>query len=128
MVTVGGVTMSEVLFGGKREVTNEEVIDKMNYFIEKAEKGMEIYKTDKQESLSIAKELRTELDNEYKNNSLNRISKYYDNHELFDAYYVPAVHESLVSVTGALSYKKLFSFLYDVNDYMNYYIPSKYKS
>ncbi|MET3508550.1 hypothetical protein [Halalkalibacter oceani] len=99
----------------------------MKYFVEKAEKGMELFKTNKNESLKIAKELREELDLEYKNNSLVRIINTYKNHELFSGYYSPAVHEALVSVTGVMSYEKLFSFLYDVKGYMKYYLPSKYR-
>lgn len=121
--------MVGILFDGKNEVENEKVIDKMNYFIRKAENGMELYhKNNKRESLSLAKELRSELDTEYKNNDLNRISKFYENHELFARYYKWAVHEASASVTGVLSYEKLHGFLYDVRDYMRFYLPNTNKS
>jgi len=115
--------MNEVLFNGKEDVTNDEVISKMNYFIKKSEKGMELFEIDKQESLRIAKELRSELNTEYKNNDLIRIGKFYKNHDLFSSHYKWAVHEALASVTGTLSYNKLHSFLYDVKDYMRTYLP-----
>lgn len=122
--------MYEVLFDGKRKVSNQEVIDRMNYFIRKAKYGQELYTTEKKACLQLARELRKELEAEYKNNSLNRIKKAYENHELFEGCFRPAVHEALVSITGPFSYEygKLYSFLADVEFYMNYYLPSKYKN
>lgn len=116
--------MSEknVLFNGEQEVSNDEVIDKMKHLKEKAQKGMKLYETNKRETLRLAKELRNELKDEYKNNQLLRIEKIYKDHDLFRKYQ-KAVHEALVSVTGALSYDKLFSFLYDVYDYMLIGLP-----
>lgn len=113
------------LFDGVHEVTNEDVKNKMKYFIKRAEKGMDLYNIDKKASLELAKELREELRKEYKNNSLQRIENAYVDHDLFARYYAPAVHEALVSVTGAMSYEKLFGFLYDVKDYMEYHMPKE---
>jgi len=117
----------EPLFNGSRDVSNEEVIEKMNYFISKAELGMELYQRDRKASLELAKELREELRIEYKNNNLNKIRKQYKDHELFLGFYKWAVHEALVSITGPTSYDKIHSFFYDVKSYMRYYIPREYK-
>lgn len=117
--------MVRALFNGLEGVANEEVIKKMEYFISEAEKGMELYKIDKKSSLELAKRLRRELEAEYNNNSLQRIERMYADHELFSAYYQPAVHQAIASISGPLSYKKLHGFLYDVEDYMRYYLPNK---
>jgi len=119
--------LEDVLFDGIHEIPNEEVIKKMNYFIEKAEKGMELFENDRKESLKIAKELREELKREYQNNDLIRTSKTYKNHDLFSRHYKPAVQEAFVKNTGQISYKKLHSFLYDVRYYMDYYLPKEEK-
>lgn len=113
--------MKPVLFDGVNEVPDETVIEKMKYFISEANKGMELFQTDKKESLVLAKRLRKELEQEYKNNNLNRIRKAYEGHKLFSAFYSPAVRDAYVKTTGPLSYDKLFSFLYDVEDYMSFF-------
>lgn len=118
--------MRELLFDGKHDVSVDEVIEKMNYFIHLAKKGRDIYETDPSASLGIAKAIRSDLEKEYKNNSLKRISDAYFENDQFN-YYSPAVHESVVSITGQLTKKNVFSFLYDVNDYMGHYLPQKNK-
>ncbi|WP_128525099.1 hypothetical protein [Halobacillus litoralis] len=115
--------MNEPMFDGYKDVTDEEVVEKMKYFMSKAKKGMDIHEYDKKGSLEVAKELREELKTEYKNNDLVRISKAYQEYELFSPY-SKAVHEAYVSVTGAMSYKKHFHFLYDVYSYMLSYLPT----
>ena len=125
---MGGVNLfGDVLFDGIHEIPNELVIEKMKYFIKEANVGMELFHTNKRESLIHARRLRKELEKEYKNNNLNRIRKLYDNHELFSGFYSPAIRNAYVKTSGPLSYDKLYGFLYDVKDYMNYYMPKKYK-
>ncbi|MFC9539919.1 hypothetical protein ACFTQ7_08530 [Lysinibacillus sp. NPDC056959] len=119
--------MSKVLFDGIDEIPNEIVIEKMKYFINEAKVGKELFQSDKKESLLLAKRLRKELEQEYKNNSLDRTRKRYKNHKLFSAFYTPAVQDAYVKITGPLSYEKLYGFLYDVEDYMNYHLPCEYK-
>lgn len=119
--------MSKVLFDGKHEISDDIVIEKMKYFINKANMAFNILQEDKSRSLEIAKELRKELELEYKNNDLNRIRKFYEDHKLFSAFYSPAVRNAFVKTTGVLSYKKLNSFLYDVESYMNFYTPREYR-
>lgn len=115
--------MSEVLFDGIHEIPEDVVIEKMTYFIKEANVGMELFHKDRRESLTLAKGLRKELEQEYKNNNLNRIRKAYEDHKLFSAFYSPAIREAFVKTTGTLSYDKLYGFLYDVESYMRYYIP-----
>lgn len=119
--------MDEVLFDGTQDISEEIVIEKMKYFIKEANVGMELFQTNKKESLILAKRLRKELEREYKNNTLNRTRKYYENHKLFSAFYTPAVQDAYVKTTGPLSYDKLYSFLYDVESYMRYFIPNEDK-
>lgn len=117
--------MRQILFDGKNDVSLQDMVNKMNYYIEKAKHGMEIYEKDKKSAYEVARELRKELEAEYKNNSLNKISEVYKENIFFTNYYKHAVHESIASITGQLSYKNLFSFLYDINYYMGYYTPKK---
>ncbi|WP_342537339.1 hypothetical protein [Sporosarcina sp. FSL K6-3508] len=119
--------MNDILFDGIHKVANEEAVVRMRYYIEEAQKGMRLFETDKKGAMSVAKEIRQQLQREYKNNDLLRIRKAYADHDLFQSNYSPAVHESIASITGPLSYKNLYSFLYDVKDYMSYNIPSKYE-
>lgn len=114
--------MNKVLFRMKT-VSNDEVVKKMKYFIEESEYAMEHYQADDSRMIKLARELRKELQTEYRNNDLKVIGKRYADHELFESHYKPAVHEALASVTGILNTNKAYSFLYDVKDYMQHYLP-----
>ena len=118
--------MREILFDGKHEVSHEEVTDRMNFYIHRANEGMET--EDKREGFRIAREIRDLLESEYKNNSLNRIESAYADNRLFAGYYQPAVHEAIASITGKTTLNNYFSFLYDVKGYMNYHIPKNTKN
>lgn len=119
--------MSEPLFNGLKEVTNEEVIEKMKYFIERANTLMELNEEDKSVMIALARELRNELKTEYKNNDLLKIQKVYKDHELFSRYYKPAIVDAYTKTTGQLTQRKAASFLWDVESYMNHNMPNKYK-
>lgn len=114
--------MNTPLFRAPASVSNDEVIDKMKYFINEAEHAMEFYQADDNYMLKLARELREELKIEYKNNGLVRTRKHYADHELFSSHYNWAVHEAYVSVTGQFNARKAYSFLYDVKDYMKHYL------
>jgi len=119
--------MNKPLFDGRSEIPNEQVIEKMKNYIKRANRLMQLYEDDKKAVVALARELRNELKMEYKNNDLQRIQKTYKNYELFHSYYRPAVADAYVKTTGQLTQRKAFSFLWDVNSYMNYYMPSRYK-
>lgn len=119
--------MDGVLFNGLEDVSNEEVISRMKEYADEAKRLMKLFEEDKRKTVALARELRNNLKAEYKNNDLLRIQKIYKNHELFLGYYKPAVTEAYVKTTGQLTHKNVYSFLYDVVDYMKYYIPKKYK-
>lgn len=116
--------MGTALFSFKT-VSNEEVIEKMKDFIWEAEYAMEHYQANDSTMIKLARELRKELQAENSNNNLKSIRKRYADHELFESHYKPAVHEALASVTGRLNTEKAYSFLYDVKDYMQNYLPEK---
>ncbi|MEI3607081.1 hypothetical protein SPD48_15390 [Pseudogracilibacillus sp. SE30717A] len=118
--------MSKPLFDGIHEIPNELVIQKMIYFMERANKLMKLYEEDKRATVALARELRNELRVEYKNNDLLRIEKAYKNHELFSRYYRPAVADAYTKTAGQLTQRKAFSFLWDVDSYMNYYMSENY--
>lgn len=119
--------MNKPLFDGRAEVTNELVIEKMKYFIEKANELKGLYEEDKKSTVALARDLRNELRAEYKNNDLLRIQRAYKEHDLFFRYYRPAVADAYTKTTGQLTQRNAFGFLWDVNSYMNYYMPEKYK-
>jgi|SRR5699024_1908509 len=119
--------MNEPLFDGRNKVPNEEVIEKMKYFIEIANEAKKIHDESVRASIPLAREIRNELKVEYKNNDLLRIQNAYNDHELFLAYYKPAVENAYVKTTGQLTQRNVYSFLYDVDNYMHYYMPAKYK-
>lgn len=114
--------MKEILFDGKHYVSLDEVMEKMNYFINLAEKAIATHDEDPESCIIIAKQIRSELEKEYKNNSSKRIWDLYFDDRLFN-YYRPAVHEAFVSITGRLTKKNVHSFLCDVSYYMKYYLP-----
>lgn len=118
--------MKEPLFNGLNQVSNQEVILKMKYFIDRANKFMKLYEKDKKATVSLARDLRNELKIEYKSNDLQRIQKTYKEHELFLSYYKPAIADAYVKTTGQLTERKAYSFLWDVDSYMNYYMPSRF--
>lgn len=114
--------MSEVLFNTKA-VSNDEVIKKMKYFISEAEYAMEYYQADDGTMIKLARELRKDLYDEHRHNSLKKIRERYADHELFESHYTPAVHEAAVSESGQFNARKAYSFLYDVKDYMQIHLP-----
>lgn len=106
--------MREILFDGKHEVTIDNVLEKINYFLSQAEEGQAIYERDKKKALDIAKDIRQSLEKEYKNNTLKRIEDIYETNGYFYDY-SGAVHDAVASIVGRLTYSNLFSFLYDVS-------------
>lgn len=120
--------LQKPLFDGVQSVSNELVIQKMQYFIERANKLMNYYENDKRMTVTLARELRNELKVEYKSNDLLRTRQAYRNHELFSSCYKPAVAGAYTKTTGQLTQRKAYSLLWDVDSYMNYYMPNEYKS
>lgn len=113
--------MKNVLFKLPNSVTIEDVIENMDYFKNQSQKITEIFEDDATIGRDLARELRKELELEYKNNDLVRTQKYYSDHKLFRVY-KRAVQDAYVNVTGQLDKgRKTKSFLYDVYDYMTYY-------
>lgn len=113
--------MNDILFEIPNNVTEQDVISKMNCFKKKAQEINGIFETDATNGKGLARELRKELELEYKNNDLNRTQKFYANNSFFKTFEV-AVRDSYVNVTGQLDKgRKTRSFLYNVQDYMTYY-------
>lgn len=118
--------MREILFDGRQEVSVSEFLEKINYYVETAAQAQDIHKSKPKECLEISKVLRSQLEREYKNNSLRRIKDTYNDSRLFNNY-SSAVHEALASTLGKLTLNNVYSFLYDVDYYMRYYTPSEHK-
>lgn len=58
--------MNDILFEIPKNVTEQDVISKMNYFKEKAQEINVIFETDATNGRELARELRKELELEYK--------------------------------------------------------------
>lgn len=116
--------MRDVLFDGKHDVSAYEVLNKMNEYIERSQEGMRQHESNPSRAIKVAKQLRSELEREYKNNSLNRISEAYGDNLDF-VRYRSAVHESIASIVGQTTRKNVYSFLYNVNSYMRHHLPRK---
>ncbi|PKE71232.1 hypothetical protein CW665_11565 [Macrococcoides caseolyticum] len=113
--------MNKVLFEVPRIVSEQEVKDKINYFVAKAEKASKIFEYDKSVGKLLAKELRDELKEEHRNNDKVETEKFYSKHSLFRNY-KSVVHESFAKTVGTLDQgQKTRSFLYDVQDYMRHH-------
>lgn len=72
MIKMGEI-MNNILFKIPNEVTKEDVINKVNYFKEKSQEISEVFEYDVTNGWDLARELRKELELDYKNNDLNRI-------------------------------------------------------
>ena len=72
MIKMGEI-MNNILFKIPNEVTKEDVINKVNYFKEKSQEISEVFEYDVTNGWGLARELRKELELDYKNNDLNRI-------------------------------------------------------
>lgn len=106
--------MMRPLFSGEKDVSKEEVMNKLQHFLELTNKGMGEYDTDMEKSLEIARELRRELREEHKNNSLVETGRVYARNKFFSTY-ASTIHKACASVTGIMNREKLMPFLYDVD-------------
>lgn len=111
------------LYDGIHEVLKEEVLEKVKYFYDQAGRAMEYWdKGDTKIAIDLARVLRNSLQDEYKNNSLMRIEKIYGGDINFINYRA-AVREACASVSGQLTQKNVYSFLYNVQSSMSHYFP-----
>lgn len=111
--------MREILYDGKHEVSIDEVIEKINHFLCLGEEGQSIYESDKNKAMEIAKDIRKSMEKEYKSHNLKKVEDIYEDSGYFYDY-SGAVHDVVASITGRLTYDNLYSFLYDVSDYMKW--------
>lgn len=118
--------MSRALFSMKT-VSNEDVTKKMKYFISESNYALEFYQADNDYLVVLVRALRSELKKEDSMNNLKWTTEYHADHELFECHYKPAVHEALALITGILNTEKAYSFLYNVKDYMQRYLPQDIK-
>jgi len=115
--------MRMALYDGRREVSEEEVFEKVRDFYNQAGQAMDYWnKGDKKIALDLARALRNSLREEYKNNDLGRIEKIYGEDRNFINYRA-AVHEAYASISGQMTFQNTYSFLYDVQYYMRHYFP-----
>lgn len=117
--------LDEVLFDGKSEITYSDVVKRMSNYIYETQEAIKINVEDRRKALELARKIRSSLEREYKHNSLQKISKFYEDNPYFEAFYKPAVQEAIASIAGPLNYGSVVNFLYDVKYYMNYYTPTK---
>ncbi|MGI6123549.1 MAG: hypothetical protein ACOX7R_13780 [Acetivibrionales bacterium] len=110
-----------VLYDGKHDVSKEEVFEKVRYYYKQATLAMEYWeKGNKKVAIDLARSLRNSLKAEYKNNHLVRIERLYGKDKHF-INYTAAITDAYVSIAGQITYRNVYSFLYDVCDYIRYY-------
>ena len=118
---IGVFSVNNVLFEVPKEVSEQEIRDRVSYFISKTEEASNIFENDKTSGKALAKELRDELREEYKNNNKVKTRQFYSDHPLFKNYQ-SAVQDSYVKTVGALDKgQKTSNFLFDVQSYMNFH-------
>lgn len=110
-----------ILYDGKHDVTKDEVFERVRYYYKQASSAMEYWKKgDKKVAIDLARSIRNSLKAEYKNNGLVRIRKIYGKDRYF-INYTAAITDAYVKTTGQLTYRNVFTFLYNVCDYMLHY-------
>lgn len=110
-----------VLYDGRRDISEEEVFERVRCYYKQASLAMEYWgKGDKKVAIDLARSIHNSLKDEYKNNHLVRIKNLYGNDKYF-INYTAAITDAYVKTTGQLTYQNAFSFLYDVCDYMRHY-------
>ncbi len=119
--------MSEVLFDGMTKVSDDDAIQRMKGYRDRAKELMNLYEEDKRATVALARELRSEFREEYRNNRLQRIQRAYKDHEFFNGFYKHAIDDAYVKTTGQLTERKALSFLWDVQSYMSHYMPREHE-
>lgn len=114
----GGVMMHEPLFNGKDKISNEDMINRVEWYIEQAEEIWKISQEfDKRVAIELARDLRNELREEYRNNDLIKTRDFYRDNDLFRKY-SKAIAQSAHKPSGRLTYNNLNDFLGNVKSYL----------
>lgn len=114
----------DVLPFDKEFISEEEVLEHVQYYYDLAEKGMELLKLNKSEALKCLKEIRKTMSLEYKYYTKRKLQNImWDNH-VYNQYY-HYIQDAFVKQNNPNSHEKLSSNLYDVWDYTKYYYCKK---
>ena len=108
------------MYDCKEVPSAEEILKSMRNYETLANNGMEL--KNKKAGLELAKDLKKMLGAEYKDLKKKKVQDYYFNSNNFQNY-DGAITDAFVKTSGMLTYTNYFSFLYDVEYYMGYYIP-----
>ncbi|WP_338597005.1 hypothetical protein [Clostridium baratii] len=112
---------NNVLKFDEREISMDEMIEHIKFYSEKAEEGMKLYSDgNKKEAMSILREIRNNLKEEYNYYNKARVQEYINSNKYYMTYY-NGIFQAYVKQMYPNEYKWLHSNLYDVKDYISNY-------
>ncbi|MBQ9266957.1 MAG: hypothetical protein IJ217_01545 [Clostridia bacterium] len=106
-------------FDFSKSVKREDLISRLKYYHEKADEGMKLLHNNKNDALSIQKNLKEELAKEYKEYSKVKLQEHILKNGDYSQY-VSNITDAYVNQKRGKSVEVLRSNLYDIFDYMCY--------
>lgn len=106
-------------FDFSQNITEDELLEHIRYYYTMSNIAMKIARTDKKEAMNIFKEIRKNLEKEYKEYHKVKNYQHIRKNKLY-IQYVDNITNAFVKPTRVTSYDRLNSNLYDVHDYIDY--------
>ncbi|HEM3648324.1 TPA: hypothetical protein U1C40_000936 [Streptococcus suis] len=100
-----------------------EIKDRVDYYISLADEALSIAKTNKTEAMAILRELKDNLDDEYRYYSYVKFDRAFQNfkgnnhHVVYD--YTHHIKKARAKIIHSNNYSYLLSNLYDISDYIS---------
>ncbi|XZH20814.1 hypothetical protein ACSW87_04910 [Clostridium perfringens] len=105
----------------QRIILKDEMLEHIKFYSKKANEGMELFeKGNKKEAMSILREIRSCLKEEYSYYDKVKVQKIISENKLYSTY-CWGVFQAYVKQMKPNSYETLYSNLYDVEDYITNY-------
>ena len=105
-------------FDFSQNITEDELLEHIRYYYTMSNIAMKIGETNKKDAMDIYKEIRKNLDTEYKEYQKVKSRQYIRKSKLY-IQYADNITNACVKPTSVTSYNKLNSNLYDVQDYID---------
>lgn len=106
-------------FDFSQNITEDELLAHIRYYYTMANIAMKIARNNKKEAMDIFKEIRKNLEKEYKEYYKVKNYQHIRKNKLY-IQYVDNVTNAFVKPTSVTSYDRLNSNLYDIQDYIDY--------
>lgn len=114
--------MKEPLFKVPNNISEQQVVERMQYYKDQAYEIQQEFEKDKSLGRSLAIELRKEIDMEYKNIDRVKTEDFY-NQQFHFRVYRAAIQDVSAGTSGQLDKgEKTEYFLFNVTSYMNHYL------